>query len=170
MKTEKLSTRNDVDEYIQEFVNLIRNFTYNELYDILRKSDGSIVYTPNGEEYFVGRYVIRNIKPLWRVENQLGDIQFDFCNKSAAIFYAMALMKTKINLARQLETADYAFRRSKSQWDLYKQKIKIVLKQGDESKVELMLAKHSDCKYKYIIAKEELEKTLNMAKYLKLGT
>ena len=170
MKTEKLSTRKNVDENILGFVNLVKNFTYKELYSILRTSDGSLVYTSDDKEYFVGRYVISRINSVWRVQTHLGDIQHEFLSKTAAIFYAMALMKTRLNLATQLAKADYSVLVNKAQLELHSQMLKSALKKNDSFKSELLAAKHSDSKYKYTMAKEELEKTLNMAKYLKLGT
>jgi len=170
MKTEKLSTRKSVDDNILGFVNLVKNFTYNELYQILRTSDGSLVYTSDGKEYFVGRYVIARTQDTWTVLTHLGDVQHEFQSKSAAIFYSMALMKSRVNLADQLAKTDYAVLINKAQLEMHNQMLKTALKKKDAFKSELLAAKRSDSKYKYTMAKEELEKTLNMAKYLKLGT
>ena len=170
MKTEKSFTKKDADEDILGFVNLVKNFTYTELHNILRKSDGSIVYSANNKEYFVGRYIVTRTVDTWTVTTQLGDPQHEFYSKSAAIFYCVALMKVQINLAQKLEKHDYAVLVNKNQMDFYRQKLNSVLKAGDQFKSELCAAKHSFSKHKYTHAKKELEKTLSMAKYLKLGT
>lgn len=170
MKTEKSFTKKEVDKNILGFVNLVKNFTYTELYEILRKSDGSLVYTADGKNYFVGRYIISQNSTGWQVTTHLGDVENEFQSKTAAIFYSMSLMKTKLKLADQLVKQDYAVLVNKNQMDLYKQKLNSVLKTGDQFKSELYAAKHTFSQHKYIIAKEELEKTLNLAKYLKLGT
>jgi hypothetical protein len=146
MKTEKFYTKRKVDENLLGFINHIREFTYTELYEILRNSKDPLIYAVNKNEYALGRYFVIRENDFWKVVTHLGDVDHVFSGRNPAIIYA------------------------KAEVDLYIAKLRIATKVYDDFKAELYAAKLSNCRFKHRIAKEELEKTLNMAKYLKLGT
>ena len=169
MKTAKSSTKRKVDEIADGFIQIVRNFAYPELYKLLNDSKQPLIYEVSKTEYALGRYVIIKVEHLWQVVNHLGDIQGVFQSKLTAIVYAFLLMRNNLPLARKLVNEDDRVLKAKWQMDFYRTKLSSKL-QSDEFKRELYAAKYTDGKIKYTIAKEELEKTLKMAKYLKLGT
>ena len=170
MKTAKSSTKRKVDEIADGFIEIVRNFTYTELYELLIKSKEPLVYEVSKTEYALGRYIINKEHELWDVCNHIGDVQNSFQSRTSAIIYAYLLMKNKLVLAKKLVDEDSKVLRSRWEMDFYKSKLNKTNNGVDDFKRELYAAKYSDGKIKYTIAKEELEKTLKMAKYLKLGT
>lgn len=170
MKAEKSYTKRRVDEAIVGIINQVKEFTYSELYEIITKSKDPLVYAISDTEYVLSRYVVVKIGDVWRVVTHLGDVDHDFYSKNSAILYALMLMKNKINLSEKISRADTDVLYSKSEMDLYRAKLNTASKGNDAFKYELYAAKFSNSRFKYIKAREDLEKTLRMAKYLKLGT
>ena len=170
MKTEQYYTKRKLDENILGFINHIRDFAYNELYDILKKSKNPLIYAVNDNEYALGRYLVIKEQGLWKVMTHLGDVENIFQGKTAALIYAVMLMQNNLNLARKIATADDAMLTSKAELEMYKEKLKLSVKSNDLFKQELYAAKLSVSSFKYTAAKEDLEKTLRTAKYMKLGT
>jgi len=170
MKTEKFYTKRKLDNGLIGVIKHIRDFTYTELYDILSKSKDPLVYSISQNEYVLGRYCVVNNNNSWTVMTFLGDVEYSFYNKDAALLYALMLMMNRIKLATKIAANDTLVSYSKVEMDLYREKIASAGKQGDMFKQELYAAKHDNSKFKYILAKKDLEKTLRLAKYLKLGT
>jgi hypothetical protein len=170
MKTEKFYTKRKVDENLLGFINHIREFTYTELYEILRNSKDPLIYAVNKNEYALGRYFVIRENDFWKVVTHLGDVDHVFSGRNPAIIYALLLMQNNLKLANKIAKTDETMLCAKAEVDLYIAKLRIATKVYDDFKAELYAAKLSNCRFKHRIAKEELEKTLNMAKYLKLGT
>jgi hypothetical protein len=168
MKTEKSNTKRKLDELTLGFIGLVRDFTYKELYDILRNSKEPLIYELNKNEIAVGRYIIQRQQNFWAVMTHLADVDHVFQSKIVAIVYCIVLLKNNLNLARKIVDLDNRVLLNRSEMNLYKTKLSEMT--PDEFKQELYAAKYTNSKIKYTIAKEELEKTLNLAKYLKLGT
>lgn len=170
MKTAKSSTKRKVDEIADGFIEIVRNFTYAELYELLKKSKEPLVYEVSKTEYALGRYIISKEDHLWNTYNHMGDLQASLQSRTSAIVYAYLLMKNNLVLAKKLVEEDTRVLRGRWEMDFYKAKLTNRCEGNDNFKRELYAAKYSDGKIKYTIAKEELEKTLKTAKYLKLGT
>jgi hypothetical protein len=170
MKTEKSYTKRRVDDALSSIIDQVREFTYSELYEIITKSKDPLVYAVSDTEYVLSRYIISKHANIWRVMTHLGDVDHDFYNKNSAILYALMLMRNKINLSEKIARADTDVLHSKTEMDLYRIKLTAAGKGTDAFKQELFAAKFSNSRFKYIKAREDLEKTLRMAKYLKLGT
>jgi hypothetical protein len=170
MKTEKFYTKRKIDNGISAVIKNIRDFTYTELYDILSKSKDPLVYRISENEYVLGRYSVVNNANSWTVMTFLGDVEYSFYNKDAALLYTLMLMMDKFTLAAKIAANDTSVSYSKVEMDLYKEKIVSAIKTGDMFKQELYAVKHDNSKFKYVLAKKDLEKTLRLAKYLKLGT
>jgi hypothetical protein len=170
MKTEKFYTKRNLDDDLIGIIKHIRDFTYTELYGILQKSKDPLVYAVNENEYVLGRYFILKNNNNWVVLTFLGDVEHKFYNKDAAILYASMLMLNRIKLAREIVLLDTSMSFAKIEMDLYREKLLVAGKTSDLFKQELYAAKHSNSKLKYLSSKEDLEKTLRLAKYLKLGT
>lgn len=170
MKAEKSYTKRRVDEAIVGIINQVKEFTYSELYEIITTSKDPLVYAVSDTEYVLSRYIVVKTNDVWRVMTHLGDVDHDFHNKNSAILYALMLMHNKINLSEKIARADTDVLHSKTEMDLYRIKLTAAGKGTDAFKQELFAAKFSNSRFKYIKAREDLEKTLRMAKYLKLGT
>jgi hypothetical protein len=170
MKLEKSYTKRKVDEAIVGIINQIKEFTYSQLYEIITKSKDPLVYAVSDTEYVLSRYIVVKTNDVWRVMTHLGDIDHDFHNKNSAIIYAIMLMQNKINLSEKIAKADTEVLYSKNEMDLYRAKLTAASKGQDAFKQELYAAKFSNSRVRYINAREDLEKTLRTAKYLKLGT
>lgn len=169
MKKAKYFTKRKVDEAANGFIEIVKEFAYPELYKLLTNSKEPLIYQVSKTEYVLGRYIITKERHFWRVHTYLGDIQGEFHSKVSAIVYTFLLMRNNLTLSQKIVEEDNRVLKNKWEMDFYQSKLR---ESGSESefKRELYAAKYSNGKVKYTIAKEELEKTLKMAKYLKLGT
>lgn len=169
MKMEKYTTRKKIDTEISEFIDYVKQFTSVELYELMRKSTGELIYSPDDQTYVLGRYSTR-ITPdgLWKVVTVFGETEHVFCNKQASLLYALALIRSQFRLASRLKESDQKYLFAKTEFLHYKQRLSSQNKK-DEFKSGLYAAKLTTAKSKLIHARSELEKSLEMAKYLKLG-
>lgn len=170
MSKAKSSTKRKVDEHIQEFIDVLREFTYQELYEILTKSKDPLIYAVNENEYALGRYIVVKENEAWTVYTYLGDVEHRFQDKVSALLYSLLLMKNHLNLARRLVNADTHVFADRNELTLYTVKLHNANREKNSFKEELYAAKLSNARHKYAASKEELEETLKTAKYLKLGT
>lgn len=167
---EKLSTRKKIDTEIDEFLEHVKQFAATELYELLRKSQGELIYSPDSKTYVLGRYGIKSTADdLWQVVTAFGEVEHAFCNKQASLLYAIALMKNRFLLAEKLRKTDHQYLLAKSEYLHYKQRLARIAV-GDSFKLGLYAAKLTTAKCRLATARVDLEKSLEMAKYLKLGT
>lgn len=170
MKMEKYSTKRKVDSEIDDFLDHVKEFATSELYDLLRRSQGDVIYSPDSRTYILGRYGIQSVEDgLWQVMTAFGEVEHVFCNKQASLLYAMAIMRNRYVLAERLRKTDHAYLLAKSEYLHYRQRLSRA-QLNDDFKIGLYAAKITTAKSRLTNARIDLEKSLEMAKYLKLGT
>jgi len=128
------------------------------------------VCLPIGDHGFlIGRYRLEKIKEnCWRVLDNNGLLVNDFTSKISAVFYSFAQHLNHLNLARMLLKSDCAVSKLEIDQDYYRHTLKLNLKKQNYFKADLAKLRYIDCDVQLQLAKKELEKTINTAKYLKV--
>jgi hypothetical protein len=128
------------------------------------------VCLPIGDTGFlIGRYKLEKIKETcWRVVDANGMLVSDFTSKISAVCYALAGHLNHINLANMLLKADTAVSKLEMDQEYYQHTMRLNLKKQNYFKADLANFRYLDCKIKLQVAKTELQKTINTAKYLKV--
>ena len=169
MKTAKSSTKNDLGKFLVDLA--IDNFNSwaTKEFNALRHTARFPVCVPLSEKCLaVGNFeVYCKAQRCWAVSYDKKLIH-NFYSKQAAIFYAVFTSLKYYKVADNILLIDMDVAKRSEELLFYNNKIKTVTKKTDPFKYQLWHNRHSDVKAKYHRAKQELEKTLNSAKYMKI--
>ena len=125
-----------------------------------------IIPLPGNNSWAVGRYQLDQLgNHMWHLHD--GDrIDYIFYNKKAAILYAILTQKHQYKNADTIVKLDQTVAKQKDELVFFSNKIS--RKNIDAFDLQLYETRYTDSKVKYSSAREELEKTLNHAKYNKV--
>lgn len=119
--------------------------------------------------FLVGSYKVLSIgQHCWRVLDHNDELVYDFGRKLSAVFYCLTTQANKLNLARYIVIADTRVSRLEIDQDTYVNTRRINLKKKDYFRADLANMRYINNRYQLHYANEELEKTINTAKYLKV--
>jgi hypothetical protein len=144
----------------------IRRFTETEL-SKLGNSELPVCYQI-GTDVLVGKLkVIKVNDKCWSVFDQEQQI-FDFFTRKDAIFYCIAVHQKQYNLANEIKTADDLLNRLEFEAILFRHRYKTANEKQDDWSAEYYSTKYQETIHKLNKVKKELQKSLNLAKYIKV--
>jgi hypothetical protein len=159
----KSTTKNAPTEFDLE---KIRRFTETELAK-LADNELPLCYQM-GTDVLVGKSkVVKVDEYTWRVYSQ-GQQIFDFFNRKDAIFYCIAVHQKQHKLAQDIQTQDTALNKLEFEASLYRHRYKRANETNDEWGAEYFSNRYTETMHKLAQVKKELQKTLNLAKYIKV--
>ena len=126
-----------------------------------------IIQLPDSKNsWAIGRFQLDQLGDhTWHLHN--GDrINYKFYNKKAAILYAILTQQHRYTSADAIVRLDQIVAKQKDELVFFSKKL--ANKRADYFSIQLYETRYIDSKVKYTIAREELEKTLNHAKYIKV--
>lgn len=131
----------------------------------LQKHELIITETKSG--YLIGKQTITQLGTQWKVTNPFNDVIGIFTSKRSAITWTLLYETNRVRLASTLVVQDS--RVNKLQQDLltYTVKRQRAVKARDYFKVDLLDARSANVRAELTHAQDDLQKTLNSAKYLK---
>jgi hypothetical protein len=119
--------------------------------------------------FLIGSYKVLSVgQHCWRVLDRNDELVHDFGRKLSAVFYCLTTQANKLNLARDIMTTDARVSRLEIDQDNYANSRKLNLKKKDYFRADLANMRYINNRYQLHYANEELEKTINTAKYLKV--
>ena len=120
----------------------------------------------SNKSWAVGRYQLDQLgNHMWRLHN--GDrIDDVFYNRKAAILYAILTQQHQYKSADTILKLDQTVSKQKDELVFFSSKV--LKKTNSPFDLQLFDIRYADSKAKYTSAREELEKTLNHAKYIKV--
>jgi len=167
MKMAKFTTKSVSDKEAFD-IEKIKRFTAQELDKLAANSGDLPLCYQLGTDVLVGRYrVIKINEQSWRVVED-GLQLFDFFNRKDAIFYCIALHKQQYRLAQDIRECDSLLSRLEFDAALYRIRYKKAIKNADLWGEEFYSTRYEETMAKIARAKQELTKSLNLAKYIKL--
>jgi hypothetical protein len=159
----KSTTKNAPTEFDLE---KIRRFTETELAK-LANNELPLCYQM-GTDVLVGKSkVVKVDEYTWRVFHQ-GQQIFDFFNRKDAIFYCIAVHQKQHKLARDIQTQDTALNKLEFEASLYRHRYKRANETNDDWGAEYFSNRYTETMHKLAQVKKELQKTINLAKYIKV--
>lgn len=168
MKTAKSSLRgnSNLNQVIADGVDYIHNWTKKELSSI---SNNTLVVLQNAEgSYTVGTFsVLKVTDTCWRVLDRNKEHVHDFSKKLAAVAYCATSAKRKYHTASEILELDTEFARVEADYDLFTHLIKRYAEQKDDFKVGLYISRQEIAKDRLEVVRDQLEKILARAKYIK---
>ncbi|NBT15166.1 MAG: hypothetical protein EBS95_02265 [Chitinophagia bacterium] len=146
----------------------IRDFANRELTKMINDSKSLVVWPESEDSIGVGRLWVKRRGDQWSVPVDSVHRK-DFGRKSHAVAFAMLWQKNHMAQAADLEKNDSLLSRLQSEIDLLQQRMKHALGSKNYEKFEIYRSKYSNAVAKKRHVVNQLEKTLNSTKYMKLG-
>ena len=120
------------------------------------------------KKYQVGKYTVVNDNSEWMVSKQTNDDVIAFNERVNAVAYCALMHTGRQRNAQEVHTLDH--RISQLSDDEYRFKVQLnnAIDKKDEWKIDLYNARYSDTKAHLRSVRDRIQKTLHMAKYIKL--
>lgn len=115
----------------------------------------------------VGKFAVKQVNTMWHVHNYFDELVDAFTCKQSAVTFCILEQANKINLAQELRQRDMRISKLTRDQAAYQHRKSSALKTGDMFGVDLANARLNETVSLVEVAKKDLEKTLNKAKYLK---
>ena len=167
---EKLGfTQDQIEQAARATTEYLKEWTDRELQDLVLNQKIPVCLPIGDRGFLIGRYRMYPVgKHTWRVLDNNQEFVHDFSRKLSAVFYCLTTQLNKLNLARSILTADTAVGKLELDQDYYMYSIKNYAKKQDFFRVDLAKLRYIQAQHELVFANQELEKTINTAKYLKV--
>jgi hypothetical protein len=131
----------------------------------LLKKEPVIIPLKNG--YYVGKFTVKNVSHTWHVYNVFNELINAFSSKQSAVSWCILEHTGRINQSQKLLEQDAKVSKYTQDQTNYRHTRQQAIKRGDYFAVDLSDAKLAKIQSMLEDASNDLEKTLNQAKYLK---
>lgn len=147
----------------------IRKFTEKELAKLSDASPLPFCYEIGNDIVIVGACkVIRTKDQKWLVKEGNYEL-FEFFTRKDAIFYCIAVHKQDHHLQQSIIKYDQRIDRLEEETKAYRIRYKQAVEKQDDFKSDLYSIRYVEAKKRLDQLKEELQKSLEMTKYIKPG-
>lgn len=159
----KSTTKKEPSEFVLE---KIRRFTEQEL---AKQADSELPFCYQiGTDVLVGRNKIVKIdEKNWHVHTEAQKV-LEFYSRKNAIFYCIVLHQHQYNLAIQILENDNLLNKLEFEAILYRHRYKSATQKQDAWGAEYYSNKYLEIQHRLKQVNKELQKTLNLAKYIKV--
>lgn len=148
----------------------IRKFTEKELADLSNKNPLPFCYEIGNDVVIVGIYkVVRTMEQKWEVREGKQSL-FEFFTRKDAIFYCIARHKQDYQLAESIVKYDRWIDSLEQETKTFRLLYKQSIDKRDDFKSELYSVRYVEAKHRLDLLKKELQKSIEMTKYIKTGT
>jgi hypothetical protein len=159
----KSTTKKDPTEFDLE---KIRRFTETELAK-LGNNQLPLCYQIGTDVLVGNNKVVKVDEYCWRVVEK-GQQIFDFFSRKDAIFYCIAVHQKQYKIAQDIKEQDTALNRLEFEASLYRHRYKRANETDDYWGAEYFSNRYTETMHKLAQVKKELQKTLTLAKYIKV--
>lgn len=143
----------------------IQRFTEQQLTELGRAKMPFCFQT--GKDILVGNYKIKKLgNDCWQVAINNAEI-LDFFTRKDAIFYCIAKHVKDYELANEIVIVDNTLGRLETDAAVFRKKYRNALEESDDFKVTVFSNRYSETIHKIHNVKQQLQKVLNKAKYIK---
>jgi hypothetical protein len=147
----------------------LKAWTDRELQHLVLEENIPVCLPLGDRGFLISGYQVEQVgKYTWRVLDRNQEFVHDFSRKLSAVFYCLTTQLNKLNLARNILTADSTVSKLELDQQFYMHSIKNYTKKQDFFRVDLAKMRYINAQHQLKFANQELEKTINTAKYLKV--
>ncbi len=126
-----------------------------------------IVPIKNGVQ--VGRYrITKNHHDMWQLSNTFGEQMELFVDKRSAVLYSILYQQKRYKAADTILGFDKKLSKVQADYQHYHHSMQRAIKRKDYPVIDVLAARYYDTQYLLTEAKNDLEKTLRLNKYLKV--
>ncbi len=142
-------------------------WTKQEIHNLVKQ--GSLVIIPlENHSLQVSHFRISPYKKIWQVSSSRSSVTLDFNEKLSALFYCLYEHKKMYRSSAELLLQDNLLGKLENDEQFYKHKYTIAQKKQDGFKQELWEARLSSTTPHVNLAREQLQKMIKRAKYIKI--
>ena len=168
MKTAESFIKKEIGKLIVDLaIAKVNHWAKSELNYIRFALDQPVVIPISNTLWVIGGFYIKHLGPHQYKVSQDSTLVHIFYNKQAAVLYAALTKAHYFKTADSILAADREVAKLSDELEFYSKKLTSKSKK-DPFKRQLWYTKYNDLKLKYIPAKEELEKRISSAKYIKI--
>lgn len=162
-------TKQVIDHAVKITTDYLKNWTTKEIKRLALQENVPVFLPIGNHGYFIGRFRLNLLEAnCYEVLDHNNELIHQFCRKQSAIFYCIARQANKSQIADKLLKIDVNVGKLESDRKYYEIARIKSSKKKDYFKVDLLTARSFDTELKLNEAIQELEKTINIAKYLQV--
>jgi hypothetical protein len=150
------------------FTTYLAVWTRQEVQDLITQGNLVVLNIPAKNGYRIGKFEVADIGGAWEVTNSGNDNRVTFGEKKSAVFYCLLEYKNMYNRSKELLFQDNEVYKLELDQKLYRHKYKQACQSKDSFGQDLCRARLSDINPRLGYAREQLEKLINSAKYIKI--
>jgi hypothetical protein len=164
IKNAKSGDANGVQAIVALAQQYVKHWTKTEAQNLAK---GELVILPNSWGLQVGKHAVKNISAMWHVYNVFGELVESFTCKQSAVTYSILDQTCRYNMARELRQQDTWISKLEQDQTNYIRRRARALRDNDGLTADMLEARITESNSLLALARLDLEKTLNKAKYLK---
>lgn len=165
--TKRKVTKNRIQEIVEaaEAASIYVGLWTKKETDKISRSE--LVITPSKSGYHVGKYSVRNINQVWQVFDEWGSLVNPFSSKKSAVYWCVLAHTDRIKQSQTLMYQDVRLSKYTQDHANYQYRKARATIRKDYFTVDVCNARMAKNESLLEDARNDLEKTLNSAKYLK---
>ena len=173
MKTAASSTKNasqdakELKQILDATALYISQWTEQELRTISKRENMPYIWPIDKVGHVIGHYRVLNNNGIWQVRDSDNKLIHIFTEKTSAIFYVLCDVTKRYNLSRKLLVADMEVNNLRNDIIHYEASIRRAKVNKNYDSVDIWRARLQNATIELSIANQELQKSLNSAKYIK---
>mgnify|MGYP003345053105 CR=1 FL=1 len=148
------------------FSNYVRSWTQNEIRRLIGIGELPIVPLSNGLQVGRQRAIFKNNS--WGLYNSYGELVETFTSKKSVVLYSILDQLHRYKTAGEILSKDKKLHKIQSDFQHYSYTINKAIKRQDYETIDVIASRYYDSKIALEWARNDLEKTLGMNKYLKV--
>lgn len=169
MKKVKSSIKRKFAEHlVNKTLEKIDRWALRELSVMSKNSAYPIIFQTGSRTYIIGAHELNHITDRCYRVTYDGRLVHDFFNQKAATLYCVCFKLGLSPLAIELLRLDQNLSKAESDFYNYATRLKSINKGTDDFKRQLWITRYTEAKEAVKIAREDLKKTLESAKYNKV--
>jgi len=157
-------TVNDIKAVADAASNYVKHWTKHEAQRLAKET---LVIIPASWGLQVGTYAVKDTNQGWRVENGSGELINNFTSKRSAVAWCIMYQTNRYGISERLLKQDNKLSKLSQDHVNYMYSKQQARKKRDYFAVDVVEARLIESSSHLEVAKNDLEKTLNSAKYLK---
>lgn len=159
-----------VEENVNQTVNYVKKWKRNELLKIAFNSYNQtpICVQIAKDAYLIGRFGVKRFNDTWQATYISEEKDYYFSKRSSAVLFALCAQTGRYKIANEILLYDSDVLRIKEQLEIYNYKLLLAKQKKDSWRLDYFSILSSRAFYRLQDAKNQLEKTTSLAKYIKI--
>lgn len=159
-----------VEENINHTVDYVKKWKRHEL---IKMAFNTYKQTPvcvqvSRDAYLIGRFGIRRTNNVWQATYIPEEKDYNFSKRTTAVLFALCNQTGRFKLANEILLYDSQVLMIKEQLEMYNHKLLLAKEKKDSWRLDYFSILSSRAFYRLQDAKNQLEKTTSLAKYIKI--